>query len=190
MVEGVAVHASEDIGLTDRMAILLNHAFLQSPNIATLYAYDPEIACTNDHLRPLLGHDGSAAILYTSAREPENENTTDTDIAFAVYRPTVTDALLDARKSWCGRNDWYFATTHPLGDDIATKKAGYVSWDVDLIERKLNEFHGATPQERLNELLAFTSSDAELGSDSEPPATESLTSGTAPEAPAVASEPR
>ena len=150
LLEGIPVRPSEDIGFADRLLIVLNHAFIQRPNIATLHAYDPEVACENAHLRPLLGHSGSAAILYTWGESDGG------DAAFAMYRPTVTDAVVEARREdWCNnRTGWYFATTHPLDGTVAGrhKPKDYFSWDVDLIENTLRAFESLPPAQRLEEL--------------------------------------
>ena len=193
LLEGIPVRPSEDISFADRLFIVLNHAFIQRPNIATLHAYDPEVACENAHLRPLLGHGGSAAILYRSG-----ESANDGEAAFAVYRPTVTDAVVEARREdWCdNRTSWYFATTYPLDGTVAGKHKpkDYFSWDVELIENTLQNFASLPPAQRLEELYESIGPADTPDSDADPASGERRSSaavpGTALGDPGTGSEPQ
>lgn len=130
---GVPVRLTTRINFTERVGIVLEGALVPGKKIVEpLYAYEPQTVC-GSLSEELQAHLGTAAIVVSSP-DP------DTDIA--LFRPTVSAAIEDAKRNWCqGRTDWFFATTYPLrdlGPDSA--KARYLSRDLEKIDEALLAF--------------------------------------------------
>lgn len=128
---GIPVRDAAKLSVTEKLGIVFERALLPRKKIVEpLYAYGSSNVCDpNVRVEDWKGHTGTAAIVVVSAEA-------ETDIA--LYRPTVADAIVDARANWCGANrNWYFATTYPLSWN---ETARYVSRDVDRIVEELRTF--------------------------------------------------
>lgn len=106
LLGGVVVRPTRDVGFAEKLEIAIKRALVpRSRVVAALHAYDPGIVCRDDRLGLLEGHDGVAAIIVGS------DSTT-----VALYYPTVSEAVTDARQHWCKdqTKTWSFSTAMPL----------------------------------------------------------------------------
>lgn len=129
---GVPVRPTTKISLPEKVGLVLKGALVPGRKLVEpLHAYEPSIVCYPS--KELRVHLGTAAIVVISP-DPN------TDIAY--YYPTVSDAIEDAKRNWCGEGgDWFFATTYPLRD-IGPKnaEARYLSRELDRIDDVLLAF--------------------------------------------------
>ena len=141
ILEGVEVRHTSEVPVSEKLGIILRRALVPTARlVAPLYAYPNEIACDDVNLDRLVGHEGSAAIVVPIPASDEGGREAKgggSGTTVALYRPTVTDAVRDARKSWCPQDDrlWYFATTYPLDVDIQAEY--YLSRNVKRIDEQL-----------------------------------------------------
>ena len=150
---GVEVRHASEVPFSEKLEIILRYALVSTSRfVAPLYAYPNEIACDDANLERLVGQDGSAAILVplpTPDQRGRGSEVGGSGTTVALYRPTVTDAVRDARKSWCPQDarHWYFATTYPLEVDIQAEH--YLSRNVEQIDAQLRAFRTSKKEGRL-----------------------------------------
>ena len=103
ILEGVEVRHTSEVPVSEKLAIILRRALVPTARlVAPLYAYPNEIACDDVNLDRLVGHEGSAAILVPIPASDEGGREAKgggSGTTVALYRPTVTDAVRNARKS-------------------------------------------------------------------------------------------
>ena len=131
---GVVVRPTRDVGFAEKLEIAMKRALVpRSRVVAALYAYDTGIVCRDDRLGLLEGHDGVAAIIVGS------DSTT-----VALYYPTVSEAVTDARQHWCKdqTKTWSFSTAMPLSGGIQAE-SHFLTRDIEGIEARISGFHSA-----------------------------------------------
>ena len=125
----VEVYAASEIGFLEQLEIAATRALIPRARVvAPLHAYSSTLACDEDNLPLLLGHNGSAAVVVELAEG-----------AVAFYRPTLDDAVVYARENWCSNENvkWYLATTYPF--DGVEARGHYLTRDVERIDRILRD---------------------------------------------------
>lgn len=134
LLGGVVVRPTSEVGFAEKLEIAMKRALVpRSRVVAALHAYHPGIVCGDDRPGLLEGHDGVAAIVVGS------DSTT-----VALYYPTVSEAVTDARQHWCkDRNEtWKFSTAMPLSGGIQAE-GHFLTRDIEGIEARISGLHAA-----------------------------------------------